>query len=83
MFHENRKGRVTYFNMLPYVRFRVDNTHVGLLCTTVHEHPVVLVQECMSCVVLKAHVRDKRHKVWENSSRVIAGLWLHFLRKEW
>jgi len=41
----SRKMRevVNYLDMLPYVRLRVDYTHVRLFCATVYEHPVVLV----------------------------------------
>jgi len=39
-------------DVLPYVRLRVDHAHVRLFCTTVNEHPIVLVQKRMPSVVL-------------------------------
>jgi len=55
-------GEINCLDVLPYVRLRVDHTHVRLFCATVYEHPVVLVQKRMSCVVLSAYVRDKSYK---------------------
>ena len=67
--------------MLPYVRLRVDYAHVRLFCTTVHEHPVVLVQKRMTCVVLMVHIRGEHYKTQETNPQAFAGPWLHFLRK--
>ena len=39
-------------DVLPYVRFGVDNAHVWLVCTAVHEHTIVHLEERILSVVL-------------------------------
>ena len=51
-------NEVGYLDVLPNVRLRVDYAHVRLFGTTVNEHPVVLVQKCVPCVVLEVYVRE-------------------------
>ena len=75
------EGEFNCLDVLPYVRLRVDYTHVRLFCTTVYEHPVVLMQKRMPSIVLRVCIRDKYDKTRETSSRVIVDPWLHFLRK--
>ena len=62
--HDNKRDQFTRLDVLPYVRLGVNHTHVGLLCPAVDEYPVVLVQKCMSCVILKGtsekSLRDRR-----------------------
>ena len=48
-----------YLNMLPYVGFRINHAHVGLICSSVDEHPVVHLQEGISSVVL--HEAKRRY----------------------
>lgn len=38
--------------MLPNIRFRVDNTHVGLVSAPVYHHAAINLQDAVSCVVL-------------------------------
>lgn len=77
------KEQASCLDVLPYIRLRVYHTHVGLFRTTVHEYPIILVQERVPCVILKGTVRGKRHKIRETNPRVTAGLWPRFLRKGW
>ena len=56
---------INCLDVLPHVRLRVDYAHVWLFCATVYEHPVVLMQKRIPCVVLRADVRDKYHESQE------------------
>lgn len=43
--------------MLPYVGFRVDHAHVGLICPAVDKNPVVHLEKSVLCIVLKRTVK--------------------------
>ena len=46
---------------MPYIRFGVDDAHVGLVCAAVHENPVVHLKKGVLGIVLR-HVRQKLYE---------------------
>jgi hypothetical protein len=42
----------TYFDMLPDVRFGIDDTHIRLICPTIYEDPIIHLEKCIPSIIL-------------------------------
>lgn len=49
---ESKRFQITHFNVLPNIRLWIDDAHVRLVRSAVHEHSVIKLQEGVLCVVL-------------------------------
>lgn len=45
-----------YLDVLPYVRFGVDDAHIGLIGPSVDQDPIVHLQKGIACIIL-----DRQH----------------------
>ena len=52
-------------NMLPNIRFRVNDTQVRLISTTIYKYAIIHLQKGVSCVVL--YILKKNHLANQNS----------------
>ena len=72
-----------YLDMLPNIRFRVDNTHVRLISASIYEDPVIHLQECISGIILLERSKQLVSEYQDNYVRGRVVLWQHSLQMEW
>ena len=56
-------------NMLPNIRFRVNDTQIRLISTTIYKHAVIHLQKSVSCVIL--YILEKI--IWQTRKELPTG----------